>query len=179
MTRKSSIAQLAAPVKAAIDGALKDDKLTLDELLGYLREEYPQERLPSRTALGRYKQNFDELAKDLRESREIADVWAHKFGEMPESDIGKVVLEILRTLSYRVGADMMSGESDVSAKALSQLAKAMQYIEDAGRLSQAREEKVREAALKDASERAGEAAKAGGASEELIASLRRVVMGGQ
>ncbi len=177
MGRKSSIVRLAAPVKAAIDAALKDGKATLQEILEYLREEYPDEQLPSRSALGRYKQNFDELAKDLRETREIADIWAHKFGEMPDSDVGKVVLEILRTLSYRVGADMMSGEGDLNAKAVSQLAKAMQYIEDAGRLSLAREQKVRQAALEEASRRASEAAKEAGASEELISKLRSVVMG--
>lgn len=178
MARKSSIARLAAPVKAAIDAALKGDQLTLDDLLDYLRDEYPDERLPSRSALGRYKLHFDDLAKDLRETREIADIWAHKFGEMPDSDVGKVVLEILRTLSYRVGADLMSGEGDLNAKAISQLAKAMQYIEDAGRLSLAREEKVRQSALEEASKRAGEAGKARGLSEDAIAEIRsRIVTG--
>lgn len=177
MAPRSSIVRLAAPVKAAIDGALKGGQLTLDEILDYLREEYPEERIPSRSSLGRYKLHFDELAKDLRETREIADIWAQKFGEMPDSDVGKVVLEILRTLSYRVGADMMNGEGDLNAKAVSQLAKAMQYIEDAGRLGLAREQKVRQAALEEAAKRAGDAGKARGLSEEAIAEIRRVVVG--
>ncbi|MDE2473221.1 MAG: DUF3486 family protein, partial [Bradyrhizobium sp.] len=135
-------------------------------------------RLPSRSALGRYKLHFDELAQDMRETREIADIWAQKFGDVPDSDIGKVVLEILRTLSYRVGADMMSGEGDLNAKAVAQLAKAMQYIEDAGRLSLAREQKVRQAALEEASKRVGEAAKARGLSDDAIAEIRaRITMG--
>lgn len=178
MTRKSSVVRLAAPVKAAIDKALKGGELSLDEILDWLRGQYPETRLPSRSALGRYKQRFDEAVADMRETREIADIWAQKFGAMPDSDIGKVVLEILRTLSYRVGADMMSGEGDLNAKAVAQLAKAMQYIEDAGRLSLAREEKVRAAALEEASKRAGEAGKARGLSEEAIAEIRsRITMG--
>ncbi|MDE2470352.1 MAG: DUF3486 family protein, partial [Bradyrhizobium sp.] len=61
MGSKSSIVRLAAPVKAAIDAALKNGKLTLEEIIEYLRSEYPSERLPSRSALGRYKLHFDEL----------------------------------------------------------------------------------------------------------------------
>lgn len=152
MSRKSTIVRLAAPVKSAIDAALKDDRLTLDELLEYLRSQYPDTRLPSRSALGRYKQRFDDLAKDLRETREIADIWAAKLGDAPDSDVGKVVLEILRTLSYRVGADLLDA-GDVDAKSIGQLAKAMQYIEDAGRLSLAREQAVSKAALDEAAKR--------------------------
>ena len=81
MTRKSSIAKLAAPVKTAIDAALKGDQLTLDELLDYLREEYPDETLPSRSALGRYKQHFDELAKDLSSTRKIVRIIIVEFAD--------------------------------------------------------------------------------------------------
>jgi Protein of unknown function (DUF3486). len=162
VSRRSTIVRLAAPVKAAIDAALKHDRLTLDELLDYLRTQYPDETLPSRSALGRYKQSFDELAANLRETREIADIWAAKLGDAPESDVGKVVLEILRTLSYRVGADLMQPGTDVDAKTVGQLAKAMQYIEDAGRLGLAREQAVQKAALEKAASNVEMLMKAGG-----------------
>lgn len=153
MGRKSSIMRLAAPVKQAIDGALKDGRCTLDELICHLREQYPQQNVPSRSSLGRYKQRFDALAKDLRETREIADIWAQKFGAEPDSDVGKVVLEILRTLSYRVGADLLEPGAELDSRSIAQLARAMQYIEDAGRLSLDREAKVRKVALDEAARR--------------------------
>jgi molybdopterin converting factor small subunit len=176
MGRKSTIVRAAAPVKAAIDRALKDDRLTLDEILEYLREQYPEEKLPSRSAIGRYKQNFDELAKELKEAREIAGVWAQKLGEDPEHDIGKVTIEMLSTLSYRVSQSMMRSGEDIDAKSVSALARAQQYIEDAGRMSLDREIKVRRAALEAAAKRAEKAAKKSGASATSIDAMRQAIM---
>lgn len=177
MGRKSSIVRAAAPIKAAIDGALKDGRLTLDEILDYLREQYPDQRLPSRSALGRYKQRFDELSQHLRETREIADIWAQRLGEAPESDVGKVVLEILRTLSYRIGADMLEPGAEVDSRELAALARAMQYIEDAGRLSLDREAKVRKAALEEAAKRIDEVAKRKRLDPETLKTVREQLYG--
>ncbi len=175
MGRKSSIVRLSAPAKSALDRALKDGRYTLDEILTYLRSQFPAESMPTRSAVGRYKQGFDALTKDLRETREIAGVWAQKLGDAPESDIGKVVLEILRTLSYRVGADLMSGETDLDAKAVAQLARAMQFIEDAGRMGIDREAKVRKAAVEAAAQRMEQAAKKAGAGADTIDALRAAI----
>lgn len=179
MPQVSSIKRLPPEVKAAIDAALKSGRFTLDEILEQVRETFGSDIAPSRSALGRYKQGFDAIAKDLRESREIADVWAARLGDAPESDIGKVVQEILRTLSYRVGADMLSGETEVTAKELARLAKAMQYVEDAGRLSLAREKQVRQAATEAAAEEAKAAATAAGLSADKAEAIRRRVLKGQ
>jgi hypothetical protein len=175
--RKSSIDRLPPKVKAAIQAQLKNGRLTLDEILDQIRVEFGDKVAPSRSALGRYKKNFDELAKDLRETREIADLWAHKFGEAPESDVGKVVLEILRTLSYRVGADLMNAGEDLDAKSVHQLAKAMQYIEDAGRLSLAREKQLRQAALEAAAEQVKTIGKKRGLSTSALDEIRRGILG--
>lgn len=177
MGRKSTIVRLAAPVKSAIDTACKDNRLTLDELLAYLREQYPQDALPSRSALGRYKHNFDEITKSMRETREIADIWAQRLGDAPESDIGKVVLEILRTLSYRVGADLMAPGADVDARTLGQLAKAMEYIENAGRMGLAREQALTKAAREVAATAALKVAKRKGVSIETQDLIRREILG--
>lgn len=175
MPRKSSIERLSAPVKSSIQNLLKDGRYTLDEILDQIREAFGE--APSRSALGRYKQNFDDLAKQLRETREIADVWAQKFGDEPESDVGKVVLEVLRTLSYRVGADMMAGGEDLNAKSVAQLAKAMQYIEDAGRLSLAREKDLRTAALEAAAEKVKQVGKKRGLSATAVDAIRKEILG--
>lgn len=177
MSRKSSIERLPGPVKTAIQAMLKDGRHTLDEILERIREEFGQ--APSRSALGRYKKNFEEIAQDLRESREIADVWAQKFGSAPDSDVGKVVLEVLKTLSYRVSADMMAAgaEDRPQPKELAQLAKAMQYIEDAGRLSLAREKELRTAALEAAADKVKQVGKKRGLSATAVDAIRKEILG--
>lgn len=176
MPRHSSIKKLPKEIKAAIDGLLKEGRFTLDQIRSEVLGRYGDEAVPSRSALGRYKKNFDDLAKELRETREIADVWAQKLGSVPDSDIGKVVLEILRTLSYRVGADLMQS-GDLDAKAIAQLARAMNYIEDAGRLGLARELELRRSALDAAANAATEVAKKKGVSKETVDLIRREILG--
>lgn len=175
MARKSSIERLKPQIKSAIQSLLKENRLSLDEIIGQIRDEFGAS--PSRSALGRYKKNFDELGKQLRETREIADIWAQKFGNAPESDVGKVVLEMLRTLSFRVGADLMEPDGNLDAKSVSQLAKAMQYIEDAGRLSLAREKSLREAALQAAADKVQEVGKKRGLSGAAVEAIRREILG--
>lgn len=143
MGRKSSIDRLPPAVKKAIQSEISDGRLTLDEIKQLIEEEFGAE--VSRSALGRYKMSVDEQMRVLRESREVADVWTKKFGEAPDSDIGKLVQEIIRTLAYRTSSDMLQSGEAVDPKQIAQLSRAMTYIENAGRLSQQRERELREA----------------------------------
>ncbi|MDE2470353.1 MAG: DUF3486 family protein [Bradyrhizobium sp.] len=97
MARKNSIVRLAAPVKAAIDTALKRDQFTLDEILDYLRPEYPSERLPSRSALGRYKLHFDRKQKGICGAPLRANVLAKRLVEILEGAHGAAIQEALTT----------------------------------------------------------------------------------
>lgn len=176
MGRRSAIKTLPRPVKEAIDRAIKEDRLTLDQILDRIEDEYGEEHAPSRSALHRYRRNVEAQMQAIREGREIADVWAAKLGEAPDSDIGKVVLEILRTLAYKSGADLLDAEGKVAPKDLTSLARAMRYIEDAGRLSLQREKEVRQAereALAEATAKLEEDAR-GGKNTLDAETLRRI-----
>ncbi len=101
MTRKSSIAKLAAPVKSAIDAALKSNQLTLDELLCYLRDKYPTESLPGRSALGRYKQQFDERQRDLGDAAQSAETLARYLArEIERESTGDLKIKRIIVLEF-------------------------------------------------------------------------------
>ncbi len=175
MGRKSSVVRAAAPIKVAIDQAVKEGHLSIDELRAYLLAQYPDADIPSRSAIGRYRKNWEEVARDLREAREIADVYAQKMGDK-QSDIGKVTLELLGTLNYRVSQAMIRSNESIDTKALATLARAQQYIEDAGRMSLDREARVQKAALAAASKRMEKAAKKAGAGADTIDAMRHAIM---
>lgn len=177
MGRKSSIKRLPRPVQKAINREIEADRLTLDEIIDLIREEFGEDHAPSRSSLHRYKLNMEEQMQAVRESREIADVWAEKLGQEPDSDIGKVVLEILRTLSYRTSADLLQQGKGVDPKQLAQLSRAMTYIENAGRLSQQRERELLEAARAEAADKAAAIATKGGMSQEMVTELRKQLLG--
>ena len=179
MPRKSSVDKLPPVIKAAIAGLLKDGRLTLDQIVGQIRGEFPDEpELPSRSAIGRYKQSMDQIGKHLRESREVASVWAERLGKEPEGDVAKLVMELLRTLAFDVTLSMHEGEEPVKAGDLNKLALAMQRLESAGKWNIEREDKMRTAARESAAKVAGAEAKKAGLSEISINRIReRIIMG--
>jgi hypothetical protein len=132
-----------------------------------------------RSPLGRYKRDFDELGKKMREAREVAAVWAEKLGSEPQGDIGKVVMELLRTIAFDATLDLHENSIDgVNPKDLNALALAVHRLETAGRHSLEREKAQRKAALDEAARNAGAAAKEAGISEEAIKLIRdRIMLG--
>ncbi len=147
MPRKSSITKLPPVIKAAIAGLLKDGALTLDQILEHIREEFPGEPIPSRSSLGRYSKSMEDVGKRLRESREVATVWAERLGKEPEGDVAKLVMELLRTLAFDVTLSLSEGEAEIKAGELNKLALVMQRLEAAGKWNLDREKAMRAAVI--------------------------------
>ncbi|WP_413206730.1 phage protein Gp27 family protein [Rhodospirillum sp. A1_3_36] len=78
MGRPSTIRRLRPDIKDHIDAVLAADSMTLDELIGDLRERFPEDAgqgdLPSRSALGRYGQNLNRRLTAIRASTEAAKI---------------------------------------------------------------------------------------------------------
>ncbi|MGQ0700392.1 MAG: DUF3486 family protein [Panacagrimonas sp.] len=148
MPKKSSIATLDPAVRESVDQLLKLGRLTLDQVIDQLRAAFPGAEIPSRSALGRYSQRFDEIGKRMRESREVAKVWADRLGNEPQGDIGKLVMELLRTMAFDVTLEMQEpddeGKVQIDPKSINTLALAMQRLEAAGKWNLQREQAMRE-----------------------------------
>jgi hypothetical protein len=164
---RSSIAKLDPKIRAELDRILKDGRHTIDEIVAQLR---PLGAEVSRSAVGRYHKRFEELGKRMRESREVAQVWADKLGNAPQGDVGKLVMELLRTLAFDATMELTEPGEDgekpqLNPKAINTLALAMQRLEAAGKWNIQREQAMREAL---ADEVAGKLASgAGGAPRKL------------
>jgi hypothetical protein len=180
--RKSSITRLPLPVKRAIDEALKTGRFTLDELRASITAEFGPEVVPSRSSLGRYSQRFEEIGKRMRESREVAQVWADRLGHEPQGDIGKLVMDLLRTMAFDATLAMSEEGEDgegkaVSPKEINALALAMHRLETAGRHNLEREQAMRKAAFEEAAKVASTAAKKKGMTPELVESIKASILG--
>jgi hypothetical protein len=159
MGRKSSIERLPLPVKKAIDDALKTGRFTIDEIVASVRQQFGTEIAPKRSTLGRYKQSFEEVGTKMREAREVAGVWAERLGSEPQGDIGKVVMELLRTMAFDATLTMSEAVEGVNTKELNALALAMQRLESAGKRNLEREKAIRQAAMEEAARRVDEVVK--------------------
>ncbi|MBZ9610795.1 phage protein Gp27 family protein [Rheinheimera maricola] len=89
MARKSSIDRLPDVVKAYIHGKLADNKLTLDELIADLQQQFPEEAaagdLPSRSAVGRYGQKLERRLAAIRASTEAAKIIRDQAGDKEDA----------------------------------------------------------------------------------------------
>lgn len=179
MARKSSIAQLEPAIRIELDRLLKDDRFTIEQVVTHLKSLGAQ---VSRSAVGRYHKRFEESGKKIREAREVAAVWAERLGSEPQGDIGKVVMEMLRTLAFdatmQLGEDG-DGEVQLSGKEIGALALAMQRLEAAGALSLKREKALRQAAAEEAASQvdAVAAEKPTGLTPEAAEEIKRRILG--
>ncbi len=176
---KSSIDRLPPPVKQRIEDLLKQDQHTLDELIQVLQSEFPSQPPPSRSSLGRYSKRFEEVGRKIRESREVAKVWAERLGNEPEGDIGKLVMEILRTLAFDATMAMQEPDDDgqvqLDPAAINKLALAMQRLEAAGKWNIQREEKMRESIVSDVESKLTSAPKK--LDAETLSLVRQAIRG--
>lgn len=76
--RASSIRRLDPRIVSEINGLFERGR-TLNEILAKLRELGVSD--VSRSALGRYKQSYDEVIASVRESRQVAEVLVKEFGK--------------------------------------------------------------------------------------------------
>ncbi len=99
MGRKSSIDKLEPQVRSHIERRLRENRLTLDELIEDLHEQFPSEQKPSRSAVGRYKVSFDEMSRRLREQQAMASLLVEELGENPDDKAGALMVQSITTLT--------------------------------------------------------------------------------
>jgi hypothetical protein len=133
MGRKSSIAQLDPEIREAVDRAIREGRATNAEIVALINAMGAQ---VSESAVTRYARSAREQMKVFREAQEIAKVWVGKLGEDPESDVGRLVTEMLRTVAFqqlgelRENPDKRAMETMLLAKALDHTARARKIDTD-------------------------------------------------
>lgn len=152
MGRKSTVLRLPPETRKKLDQALMDGRMTLDELHAFISSHCGDGEAPSRAAIWRYSNNFKEVARAMRENREMARMLAQELGpESVEGDQGRQLIEMLRGLINRFvvmqtvnpGAKVDLGEVQKTARSLRDLSQAMRLEQDFAR-------KIREDAQRDA-----------------------------
>ncbi len=172
-SRPSSINQLDPAVKEAVDKAVREGRATIDQILQLIDSMGGE---ASRSAVGRYVKNARERLEDYRQASQIAAVWVDKLGKEPEGDIGRMLLEMLRVVAFKSIGDI----DQASPEDLMFLGKALKDIAGADKLVVDREINLRKliaAKAEKVAEEITREAKKLGASEEVIQTWRKKVLG--
>lgn len=117
MGRKSSISRLRPEVRQRIERHLREDRLTLAEILADLHAQFPQDaqagRLPSRTAIWRQKAKFEDLMAKAREHEQMASVLVAELGEKPDEKAGALLVQSITTLATHAALAAQGEDPDI------------------------------------------------------------------
>lgn len=180
--RTSKVDLLPDDIRAQLSMMLRDKQYPQTEILALinglisdagLSEEYQL----SRTGLNRYASRMEEVGAKIRASREVAKVWTQQLGEAPESDIGKLLLEFVKTMAFETSMSMSETGEPVSPKVLGQLARVVGEVERAHSVNYKREQAIREDVINAAAKAVEKAGKAAGVGMENVAEMVKAVYG--
>lgn len=177
MTRKSSIAQLDPRLREVLDALIREGRHTLDDILAKLAELNAGEAPVSRSAVGRYAQRAEAQMQRYREAQEVAKVWVDKFEAEPTGDVGRLLLEMLRSVAFQTLGGLSERKESADAEEVMLLAKAMKDLASADKLTTERILTIRQEVAKKAATEAVKQAKASGLSDEAADLIRKKILG--
>lgn len=181
MGRKSSIHKLPVEVRSHLEKRLREDQMTLDELIADLQAHFPKEdTLPSRSALGRYKNSFSEVVERMRAQDQMARLLVSELGENPDERAGALMVQAVTTLTAHAALEAQETEkADIdTVRHLARAAKDVLQARKAS-LDERRdiEREARERLLQEQQVNLSEVASAQGLSEEQVQFWREKVLG--
>jgi len=187
MARKTStIDLLPADIKAKLQELLRDPRATqlaaTAKINAILAADGHEERV-SKSAVNRYAQRMEEIGAEIRESREMAEMWIGQLGATPQGVVGNFINETLRTLALDVSLIVKKGSNarntPKTVKMLNTLALSMQRLEQAATINVKREGEIKKQVIQDAVKAVDEVAgrRKGGLSDEAANEIRRKILG--
>ncbi|MBC6503361.1 DUF3486 family protein [Citrobacter freundii] len=181
--RLSKIDLLPDTIREQLHQMLREKRHTQEEIRAAINElidnhDLPDEMQLSRTGLNRYAVRMEQVGAKIRASREMAEIWAAKLGTAPTSDVGKLLMEFVKTLAFETSMSLAEKEgTTVEPKALGQLALVAQRLEAAAMTSHKREKEIRKAFAEEVAATAETVTRQAGLSAETAADLRRQILG--
>ncbi|EAZ1496284.1 DUF3486 family protein [Salmonella enterica] len=141
----------------------------------------PDEMKLSRGAVWRLASENEEVARDLRDLREQTKAMVAELGDKPTGDTTTLILEMTRSLLFRklrAARRDLEDDGEIDIGLLKNIMLAVQRLESAAERSMKREKEIRAAFAEEmASAVTDELRGTDGMSEELEASIRRILLG--
>lgn len=174
MARKSTVDKLAPDVRSHIERALRENRLTLDELIADLQETFPAAEKPSRSALGRYRQQFDVMVERMREQETMSRLLVSELGENPDDRAGALMVQ---SLSVLVNSSLAEAQDqELAIDDIRKLARATKDAIQARSASLKERQMIKREALEQAATAVETAAKKQGLSAGGVEALRAAIM---
>lgn len=182
MSRKPKITRLPPAQRRYIEQLLREDRLTLDEMIAAIRTKFPDANVPSRSGLGRYKQHVHELAGRMRDIQAAGTALVSELGEDPNDRAGQLLVQAVTTLATHAALKATDPDADeLTIKEVAQLARGARAVLEARKMSLAERKEIerlaRESLLREQEQNLQEAVRSKGMDETQAAFWRNRVLG--
>jgi len=181
--KRSKVDLLPSPIKSKLDELLRDNKhsqVEILELVNLLIEDAGLSEAQKLSAAGvnRYATQMETVGHDIRQAREMAEIWVAKLGTKPTGDVSQLLMEMLRTQSFRLLVKANESPDDVlDPKTIGELALGIQRIEKAAMLNMQKEKEIKKAFADEAAEAVDKAAVQAGLTTEGANLIKQEILG--
>jgi len=181
--KRSKVDLLPNPIKSKLDELLRDNKhsqVEILELVNLLIEDAGLSETQKLSAAGvnRYATQMETVGHDIRQAREMAEIWVAKLGTKPTGDVSQLLMEMLRTQSFRLLVKANESPDDVlDPKTIGELALGIQRIEKAAMLNMQKEKEIKKAFADEAADAIDNSAKQAGLTKEGANLIKQQILG--
>ncbi len=181
--RLSKIDTLPEEIKAELNILLRERRMSQEQI----RFEINQLILDAgvdddpeyikRNAMSRYTMSFNKSMERYQRAQELTNQWVTQFGEMPQTDIARALIEIGKSQVFDFQMKALEEDQTIDPKTMGQLALAIKRLQEAQSGSVKLEKEIRKAALDDAAKEAEKVAKRLGLTSEGAQIIRNEILG--
>ena len=107
----------------------------------------------------------------------MANALTSKLGEVPQGDIGKLLINITQSLAFDILSDAAENDEPASLGMLKDLSLLVRRLESANMDSIKREKEIRKAVAEEAANTAEAVAKQAGLTAEAVATIKADILG--
>jgi hypothetical protein len=179
MSKKSAITRLPREQRDFVEKLLREDRLTLNEMVGAIQAKFPDLSL-SRSGLHRYQAGFAEMTSRMREIEHVASVLVGELGDGIGEKSGQLLAQAVTTLATDA-ALRAHGAEEVSIEEVRKLARAAKDVLQTRKISmqerQAIEAAAREKLIAEQKVALEQMTKSAGLSADTANMLRRQLLG--
>lgn len=132
MPRKSSIEALPPETRAKVDALIRAGEYSIDGLRVIILNDGHD---ASRSSVGRYAHNKKKAMELYSEAQEMAKSLTARFQEDPNSDVGRMLAQVLRGITYNTMSVMAADDGKAKPNELMLLSAAIKNLAGADKIA--------------------------------------------
>lgn len=181
--RLSKIDTLPSEIKSQINTLLREGRMTQEEIryeINQIIQDVGLEDDPEyikRNSFNRYAQHFNKGMERYRQAQELTKQWVSQFGEMPQTDIARALIEMGKSQVFDFQMKALEEGEVLNPKIMGQLALAIKRLQEAQSGSLKLYKEHRNQALEEAADEAEKTATSLGLTSEGAQVIRNQILG--